>query len=125
MTRPIRNKLISTSILKHKRIAVIGYGSQGAAQAQNLRDSGISPLIGLPPGSNSRKRARRDRFEVVTPIQAVVESDIIAILAPDHRHKQLFDSLGPGVFSGKALIFAHGLSIAFGLVKPPRTCDVI
>jgi ketol-acid reductoisomerase len=123
--RSNRKKTSATGFLMNKRVAVIGYGSQGTAQAQNLRDSGIIPIIGLPPKSGSRKRARQDRFEVVAPGQAVAEFDIIAVLAPDHMHQRLFDSLGSDIFSGKALIFAHGLSIAFGIVKPPRSCDVI
>ncbi len=112
-------------VLRNMRIAVIGYGSQGSAQAQNLRDSGIAPIIGLRSRSSSRARAKRDRFEIETPERAVAHADIIAVLAPDHEHKRLFDSLAPGALSGKALIFAHGLSVAFGLVKPPPDCDVI
>ncbi len=112
--------------LKSKRVSILGYGSQGRAQALNLGDSGILPLIGLPSASKSRKAARKDGFTVTTPERAVRKSEIIAILIPDHKHKELFDGLCRlQILSGKALIFAHGLSIAFGLVKPPPDCDVI
>lgn len=112
--------------LRKYNICVLGYGSQGRAQALNLRDSGIPPLIGLPSGSKSRKAARADGFAIATPERAVKRGDIIVLLIPDHKHKELFDGFRkPQILSGKTLIFAHGLSIAFGLVKPPPDCDVI
>lgn len=112
--------------LRNKSVAILGYGSQGRAQALNLRDSGILPLIGLPSDSKSRKAARADGFTVTTTETAIKRSDIIAVLIPDHKHKELFDGLRElRILSGKALIFAHGFSIAFGLVKPPPDCDVI
>jgi ketol-acid reductoisomerase len=106
-------------------IAVLGYGSQGSAQAQNLRDSGFDPIIGLPANSKSRIYAKKDRFGITRPINAISKSDLIAVLLPDHKHKSLFDSLPSSALSGKTLVFAHGLSVHFGLVKPPRDCDVI
>jgi len=113
----------SARLLKSKRIAVLGFGSQGAAQAKNLRDSGFAPLIGLPSKSKSRRAAKKERFEIAMPLKAIESSDIIAVLIPDHKHKTLFDSIPPAILSGKTLIFAHGLSIHFGLVKPPHDCD--
>lgn len=103
----------------------MGFGSQGRAQALNIRDSGVKPLIGLPSKSRSRKRAAADRFNVVVPKKAIEKSGVIVVLLPDHKHKEFFDTLPPKVLSGKALIFAHGLSVAFGLVKPHRDCDII
>jgi ketol-acid reductoisomerase len=113
------------NFLKFKRMAVLGYGSQGRAQAQNLRDAGITPIIGLPARSNSRAAARKVGFRVVSPKEAIAQSDVIAVLIPDHKHKELFDTIPPAALDGRALVFAHGLSIAFGLAKPPKSCDVI
>ncbi len=113
-------------LLRNKSVAVLGYGSQGRAQALNIRDSGIVPLIGLPSGSKSRRAAARDGFAIATPRRAIKRSDIIAVLIPDHKHKELFDGFRKlQILSDKALVFAHGFSIAFGLVKTPPDCDVI
>ncbi len=104
----------------------MGYGSQGRAQALNLRDSGIVPVIGLPSGSGSRKRALADGFKVKTPSAAIKDAGVIAVLIPDHKHKELFENLpSRKILSGKSLIFAHGLSVAFGLIEPPADCDFI
>jgi hypothetical protein len=113
----------SAELLARKKIAVLGFGSQGSAQAGNLRDSGFTPLIGLLSGSKSRKAAKKERFEITTPFKAMESADIIAVLVPDHKQKALFDSVPASVLSGKTLVFAHGLSIHFGLVKPPPDCD--
>ena len=125
----MHRKKISTKqldLLRNKSVAILGYGSQGKAQALNLRDSGILPLIGLPPDSKSRKTAGADGFKVTTPERAIKRSDLIAILIPDHKHKELFHGLWKlQTLSGKAIIFAHGFSIAFGLAKPPPDCDLI
>jgi ketol-acid reductoisomerase len=124
--RKVASKKSLIRNLRKYKISVLGYGSQGRAQALNLRDSGILPLIGLPSGSKSRKTARADGFEIATPQRAVKRCDIIVVLIPDHKHKELFDGFRkPQTLSGKALIFAHGFSIAFGPVKPPADCDVI
>jgi ketol-acid reductoisomerase len=112
-------------ILTGKKIAVLGYGSQGSAQAKNLRDSGFTPIIGLPAKSTSRRKAKKDQFEIFSPQKAIEKSDIIAVLIPDHKHKSLFDSIPGSTLSSNTLIFAHGLSIHFGLVKPPSDCDVV
>lgn len=108
-----------------KKIAVLGFGSQGKAQALNLRDSGAAPLIGLPSKSKSRIKARDEGFLIATAKKAIKSSDIIAVLIPDHKHKELFDSLQGIDLSGKAFIFAHGLSVAFGLVKFSSYNDII
>ena len=117
---------ILPAVLQGKQIAVIGYGSQGRAQALNLRDSGIVPFVGLRAKSKNREVAAAEGFKVFSPEKAISQSDIIAILIPDHKHKELFDNLSSTkLLGGKALIFAHGMSVAFGLVKPPSTCDLI
>jgi ketol-acid reductoisomerase len=113
------------NILKGRRIAIIGYGSQGQAQALNMRDSGYPPIIGLPTKSKSRKIARKDGFSIVSPHKAIFNSEIIIVLIPDHKHKELFEQISAKNITGKAFIFAHGLSVAFGLVKLPKTCDII
>ena len=115
----------SYRVLSKRRVAILGYGSQGQAQALNLRDSGIIPVIGLPSGSNSRKIAKKDRFTVMTSQAALAASDIAVSLAPDHLHKAIFESIEPELLANKSLIFAHGLSVAFGLVKIPKTTDLI
>jgi ketol-acid reductoisomerase len=113
------------SILRNKPLAILGYGSQGRAQALNLRDSGIKPVIGLPTRSRSRKIARRDKFAVTSPQNAIRNAQIISVLLPDHLDKSFFDQLPKSLPSGKSFVFAHGLSIAFGLAKFPRSSDVI
>jgi ketol-acid reductoisomerase len=115
----------SQKILGRHTLAILGFGSQGKAQAFNLRDSGINLIIGLPLKSKSRTTAERAGFSVVTPQQAIESANIISVLIPDHKHKELFDKIKPDALSGKALIFAHGLSVAFGLVRLPSSCDII
>ena len=116
----------SLSPLRSKSIAVIGYGSQGRAQALNLRDAGYGPIVGLPAGSRTRARARRDGLRVRTPSVATREADIVFVLAPDHLHGQIYENeIAPSLSSGKMLVFAHGSSIHFGLIKPTRDVDVI
>ncbi len=122
----IRKNQIDLSLLKNLNIAVIGYGSQGQAQALNLRDSGFIPTIGLPSKSRSRQLAHKDGFSISTPIRAVKNSDLISILIPDHKHKELFDN---GLYDvcrkGQIFVFAHSLSVHFKLVKQPEAVDFV
>ncbi|KPL05001.1 MAG: ketol-acid reductoisomerase [candidate division Zixibacteria bacterium SM1_73] len=115
--------------LKHLRgipIAIIGYGSQGRAQALNLRDSGLQIIIGLPKKSNSIKTARKDGFEVYPSDEAVKLGEIISVLAPDHQHKKIYNEhMKKNLSAGKTLLFACGFSIHFRLVLPPKDVDVI
>jgi len=120
-----RNSPKGTSRLKKTRVAVLGFGSQGKAQAHNLRDSGITSLIGLPSKSKSRPIAKKAGFDVLAPEKAIIAADVIVVLLPDHKHKEFFKAIDPKILKGKALIFAHGLSITFGLFKPPGDCDII
>ncbi|MGH7610897.1 MAG: ketol-acid reductoisomerase [Candidatus Dormibacteria bacterium] len=107
------------------QIAVLGYGSQGHAHAQNLRDSGYAVRVGLPPSSRSRERATTDGFEVLEPLAAARNADVVMVLIPDHDQAQLFASgLSAELAPGCLLLFAHGFSIHFGTVQPPRGCDV-
>ncbi len=112
-------------LLKGKVIAVMGYGSQGNAQAQNLKDSGLNVLIGLRSDSARRKLAESAGFEVLTVAEAAARADVIQILLPDERQSAVYNSeIKPHLAAGKALVFSHGLSIHFGQVVPPKDVDV-
>ncbi|MCD6161410.1 MAG: ketol-acid reductoisomerase [candidate division Zixibacteria bacterium] len=122
----IPTREIKSVLLKNLKIAVIGYGSQGKAQALNLRDSGFMPIIGLPSKSRSRKIAKKDGFTVATPAKATRNSDLISILIPDHKHKELFNNeLCRVIKKDQVFIFAHSLSVHFKLVKQPKDVDFI
>ena len=112
-------------LLSGKTVAVIGYGSQGHAHALNLRDSGVSVVVGLRPGSASVEAARQEGLEVLPPAEAAARGDLIMILAPDELQGELFRrDIAPGLAPGDALLFAHGFSIHFGQVIPPEGVDV-
>ncbi|NMO56945.1 ketol-acid reductoisomerase [Actinoplanes sp. TBRC 11911] len=113
------------SIIQGRRVAVIGYGSQGHAHALSLRDSGVEVVIGLKEGSKSRAKAEEQGLEVRTPAAAAEWADVIMLLAPDTAQRQIYtDSLAPFLTAGKALFFAHGFNIRFELIKPPADVDV-
>ena len=100
------------SVLKGKTIAVIGYGSQGHAQAQNMRDSGLDVIIGLRSDSKSVKVAKEDGFEVLDPAEASKKADIIQVLAPDTIQRRIYDeAIAPNLKDGDALVFSHGFNI--------------
>lgn len=112
--------------LTNRTIAVLGYGSQGRAQALNLHDSGFAPVIGLPLRSRSRRAAARDGLTVTAPGRAVSKADIIFILAPDHVHEALFQrEILPRLRPRQVLVFAHASSIHFRMVHPPDFVDVL
>src|SRR6201993_573581 len=114
------------SALKGKTIAVFGYGSQGHAQAQNLRDSGYNVIIGLDLNRPSAKQARADGFTVLPPTEAAEKADWIQIVAPDETHGALYESsIKPGLTKGKVLGFSHGFSIHFKTIVPPPDVDVV
>ena len=113
------------SIIQGKKVAVLGYGSQGHAHALSLRDSGVDVRIGLPAGSKSRAKAEADGLRVVTPAEAAAEADVIMILAPDTVQRKLYETdVAPNLKDGDALLFGHGLNIRFGLITPPAGVDV-
>ena len=114
------------SIIAGKKVAVIGYGSQGHAHSLNLRDSGVDVRVGLLEGSASRPKAEAEGLRVVTPDVAATEADVIMILAPDHKQRALYtEFIEPHLTAGKALFFGHGFNIRFGYIKPPADVDVI
>jgi ketol-acid reductoisomerase len=113
------------SIIAARKVAVLGYGSQGHAHALSLRDSGVDVRVGLPEGSKSRAKAEQEGLRVVTPAEAAAEADVIMILAPDTVQRKLYeDDVAPNLKDGDALFFGHGLNIRFGLITPPAGVDV-
>jgi ketol-acid reductoisomerase len=112
-------------LITSKKVAVLGYGSQGHAHALSLRDSGVDVRVGLPEGSKSRAKAEQEGLRVVTPAEAAAEADVIMILAPDTVQRKLYETdVAPNLEDGDALFFGHGLNIRFGLITPPAGVDV-
>ncbi|MCD6197311.1 MAG: ketol-acid reductoisomerase [Deltaproteobacteria bacterium] len=112
-------------ILQGKTIAIIGYGSQGHAHAQNLRDSGLSVVIGQRPGSANYDLAVKHGFEPVSASEAAAKGDLIMVLVPDHVQGRLYESaIKPNLKTGNMLLFAHGFNIHFGQIMPPADVDV-
>jgi ketol-acid reductoisomerase len=114
------------SLIQGKNVAVLGYGSQGHAHALSLRDSGVDVRVGLPEGSRSRAKAEAEGLRVLTPAEAVEESDVIVVLAPDHKQRALYaEAIEPNITPGDTLVFGHGFNIRFGYITPPEGVDVI
>lgn len=114
------------AIIQGRKVAVIGYGSQGHAHALNLRDSGVDVRVGLKEGSKSRAKAEEEGLRVLTPREAAEEADVIVILAPDQVQRHLYaDDIAPALKDGDALVFGHGFNIRFGYIKPPADVDVL
>ena len=114
------------SIIQSKKVAIVGYGSQGHAHAQNLRDSGVEVAVALREGSKSAQKAADDGFPVKNVADATAWADVIMILAPDQSQRSIYaESIKPNLAEGKALAFAHGFNIRFGLIEAPEGVDVI
>jgi ketol-acid reductoisomerase len=112
-------------LIKSRKVAIIGFGSQGHAHALSLADSGVDVRVGLAEGSKSRAKAEAAGLRVVDPATAAAEADVIMILVPDPVQKKLFDDdIAPNLKEGDALFFAHGFNIRFGYIKPPAFVDV-
>lgn len=126
MTKVYYDSDADFNLIKDKTISIIGYGSQGHAHALNLRDSGVKRVIvGLYPGSKSAEKAKKEGLEVLTVDEATKEADIIMILLPDEKHKEVYDSqIKPNLKKGKSLMVAHGFSVHFNQIKPPADIDV-
>jgi ketol-acid reductoisomerase len=113
------------SIVQGRKVAVLGYGSQGHAHALSLRDSGVDVRVGLPEGSKSRPKAADQGLHVVTPAEASAEADLIMVLAPDPAQRRLYaESIEPNLRDGDAIFFGHGFNVRFGYIKPPGNVDV-
>jgi len=113
------------SLLEGKTIAIIGYGSQGHAHALNLRDSGVNVVVGLYPGSKSWAKAEAAGLKVMTAAEAAKTADTVMILVSDHIQADLYKSdIEPHMTAGKTLMFAHGFSIHFKTITPPKGIDV-
>ncbi|MBL3686532.1 ketol-acid reductoisomerase [Leucobacter zeae] len=114
------------SIIQGKKVAVVGYGSQGHAHAMNLRDSGVEVVIALKEGSKSIAKAEEAGFEVKTVADAAAWADLIMILAPDQHQRTIYtESIKDQLAPGKTLAFAHGFNIRFGYIEAPEGVDVI
>ncbi|TVT30119.1 ketol-acid reductoisomerase [Amycolatopsis rhizosphaerae] len=113
------------SIIQGRKVAVIGYGSQGHAHALSLRDSGVDVRIGLPEGSKSRAKAEEEGLRVLTPAEASKEADLIMILAPDTKQRFIYtEDVEPNLSDGDAVFFGHGFNIRYGLINPPANVDI-
>src|SRR5687768_3983785 len=113
-----RDEDADLALIRGRRVAVVGYGNQGRAQALNLRDSGVSVIIGLPEQSAGRGRAASDGFDVMTAAQDSEKADLVVMLAADELHARIYaGEVAPNLAEGGALVFAHGLSIRFGLIE--------
>ncbi len=120
-----RDEDADLSIIQGRKVAVIGYGSQGHAHALNLRDSGVDVRVGLAEGSTSREKAEAEGLRVLSVTDAVKEATVIMLLAPDPKQRHIFkESIEPNLKDGDALFFGHGFNIRYGYIKPGSNIDV-
>src|SRR5687767_6789773 len=125
MTKIYYDKDADLSLIRAKRVAVLGYGSQGHAHALNLRDSGADVRVGLPPASGSRVKAQAAGLTVTDPASACAWADVIMVLVPDTSQPALYaESIRPNLLPGKTLMFAHGFNVRFGTLDIPPDVDV-
>jgi len=114
------------ALIRSKRVAIVGYGSQGHAHANNLKDSGVSVVVGLRPGSASAAKATQAGLTVDDIPEAVAAADVVMVLAPDEHQAKLYrEQIAPRIKPGAALAFAHGFNIHFGTIEPRADLDVI
>lgn len=124
MTKVYYDETVKEDALKGKKIAVVGYGSQGHAHAQNLEDNGYDVVIGIRPG-HSFDRAKKDGFDVYPVAEAVKQADVVMVLLPDEIQGKVYEEeIAPNLEAGNALAFAHGFNIHFDVIKPPKDVDV-
>jgi ketol-acid reductoisomerase len=125
MAQMYYDKDADLSLLKDKTIGVIGYGSQGHAHAQNLRDSGLKVLVAELPGASAWKQAQEAGFQVGTAAEVAASADIVMMLVEDQAQRRVYyDSIEPGMKAGKMLMFAHGFNIHYSQILPPPDIDV-
>ena len=115
---------VEESYIEDKTVAVLGYGSQGHAHAQNLDDSGVDVVVGLREDSSSRKEVEADGLEVATPVAAAAQADIVVMLVPDTVQPAVYEAIEPELEEGDTLQFAHGFNIHYGQIEPPEYVDV-
>lgn len=116
---------VSTAPIENRLIAIIGYGSQAHAHAQNLRDSGFNVVVGLREGSASRAKAEQAGLRVASIEDATKEADVVMLLIPDEQQPKVYEqSIAPNLADGKALAFGHGFNVHFGRITPPAGVDV-
>ncbi|MEO6224707.1 MAG: ketol-acid reductoisomerase [Sphingomicrobium sp.] len=120
----VRDADIDPSPLAGKRVAIVGYGNQGRAQALNLNDSGVDVVVALRSGSGSRAEAEDAGLKTAVLDQAVASADLVMMLAPDEIHAHLYREIEPHLRQGAALGFSHGLSVRFGLIDPRGDLDI-
>lgn len=126
MAKMYYDKDVNLDSLKSKKVAVVGYGSQGHAHAQNLRDSGCDVVIALYEGSKSAEVAKADGFDVLSVADATKQADVLVMLIPDEKQKKVYENeIEPNLREGQTLVFAHGFNIHFGQIKPPTNVNVI
>ncbi|SDH84967.1 ketol-acid reductoisomerase [Agrococcus jejuensis] len=126
MTEVIYDDKADLGLIQGKKVAVIGYGSQGHAHAQNLRDSGVDVRIGLKEDSKSRPKATEAGFTVGTNREVAEWADVIVILAPDQHQRGIYaDDIAPVLTEGKTLLFSHGFNIRFDYIQAPEGVDVV
>ncbi|HEJ7436644.1 TPA: ketol-acid reductoisomerase [Staphylococcus aureus] len=124
MTTVYYDQYVKTDALQGKKIAVVGYGSQGHAHAQNLKDNGYDVVIGIRPG-RSFDKAKEDGFDVFPVAEAVKQADVIMVLLPDEIQGDVYkNEIEPNLEKHNALAFAHGFNIHFGVIQPPADVDV-
>ncbi|HEX5267062.1 MAG TPA: NAD(P)-dependent oxidoreductase, partial [Acidimicrobiales bacterium] len=125
MAKLFYEKDADPTLIAGRKVAILGYGSQGHAHALNLRDSGVDVRVGLREGSSSKAKAEAEGLRVLPIERAVAEADVIMVLLPDTDQGDVFEAaIGPNLQPGDALLFAHGFNIRFGQVKPPDSVDV-
>ncbi|MBO4246466.1 MULTISPECIES: ketol-acid reductoisomerase [Halomicrobium] len=115
---------VDASHIEDKTVAILGYGSQGHAQAQNLDDSGVDVVVGLRESSSSRTEAEADGLRVETPAAAASEADIVVMLVPDTVQPDVYETIEDGLDAGDTLQFAHGFNIHYGQIEPAADVDV-
>ena len=119
------DKDVDPTYLEDKVIGVLGYGSQGHAQALNLKDSGLNVIVGLYKGSSSWAKAEEAGFKVGTSAEVAAESDVLVMLLPDTTQPEVYrNEILPNLSSGKSLVFSHGFAIHYKTVVPPDNVDV-
>src|SRR5438874_5656905 len=125
MAKVFYEKDADAGLIQGRKVAVIGYGSQGHAHALNLQDSGVDVRVGLREGSSSKAKAEEAGLRVTSIGQATAEADLIMILLPDTEQKAVYEAeIEPNLSDGDALFFAHGFNIRFGQIRPPAGVDV-